>query len=99
MSTKDRSIDITTISQTRNDRLRTSFDIQPKEKEISIDFEYHEFFEDDHVLILFLLRSTFPRLVAPTARARTAGSTPSTRSPNTRLARYDKKTCSRNIHE
>jgi hypothetical protein len=32
-------------------------------------------------------RSTFPRLVAPTARARTARSTPSTRSLSTRPAR------------
>jgi len=33
-------------------------------------------------------RSTFQRLAAPTARARTARSTLSTRSPSTRLARY-----------
>lgn len=32
-------------------------------------------------------RSTFPRPVRPTARARLAASTPSTRSPSTRLAR------------
>jgi hypothetical protein len=35
-----------------------------------------------------LLRSTYPRPDAPTARARSARSTPSTKSHNTRLERY-----------
>lgn len=44
--------------------------------------------EMNHEANWILPRSTYPRPDAPTARARSAKSTPSTKSHNTRLERY-----------
>jgi hypothetical protein len=53
----------------------------------SINASPHYFRSAQKLTRDIFLRSTFPRPVTPTARAGSAASTPSTRSPSTRLAR------------